>query len=65
MTPYRKNWINPQLVVVTRIRPEEKVLDYCKSNDAYIGTGAQSKDFGCAYNDTEVHCEACGLQTHS
>lgn len=46
----RREWTNPALVVLVRNRPEESVLDFCKSREASVGTSDQSMHYGCHQN---------------
>ena len=46
----KRVWTDPALVVLTRNRPEESVLDGCKSNVEFAGTSDMSEDKGCHQN---------------
>jgi hypothetical protein len=57
MTQSKKAWVEPELIVLVRSKPEEAVLLYCKSSDA--GVGRSSEAGQCAYwPGTCLHCDA-------
>ncbi len=41
----KTRWISPQLIVLTRDRPQENVCDVCKQNAGELGPG--EKRGGC------------------
>lgn len=56
-----KTWEKPQLVVLTRSRPEEAVLGYCKQymisagpDASYLRWGCDSYSLGCPW-DCSAH----------
>jgi hypothetical protein len=51
----KKEWQNPELIVLVRGRPEEAVLTPCKSSSVAGGSGDEAS--GC--NFYEGACGAC------
>jgi len=54
----RKEWIKPELVVLTRHKPEETVLTACKGFDGYGGVGVNAFAGGCDMNYYAA-CDVC------
>ena len=44
-----KKWAKPKLIALVRIKPEEAILQYCKSGPAEGLSGPGSEDGGCSY----------------
>ena len=56
MTESKKAWVEPELIVLVRSKPEEAVLGTCKMNDDIGGfSDAQGR---CAYMPV-MSCSAC------
>jgi len=56
----KAKWDKPELVVLLRSRPEEAVLDICKSNNPNSPSGGSISDFAkCATKNTSGNCAAC------
>ena len=55
MTESKKVWVEPELIVLVRHKPEEAVLFACKAQTS--GDGAEASNDGCR----EV--SACGMCT--
>ena len=51
-----KFWKKPELVILARSLPEERVLGSCKSGGV---SGANSEDVGCYAEDIGLPCAAC------
>ena len=45
MTKSKKEWVEPELIVLVRSKPEEAVLAVCKADAS--GSSTQSADGGC------------------
>ena len=54
MTENKKAWLEPELIVLVRNKPEEAVLSACKS--AVSGGGNNASDNGCHLVDCESVC---------
>lgn len=57
MEKIQRAWMRPELLILTRSKPEEAVLAACKNNSAKIGPGssaAQCKNWpaACSINAT-------------
>ena len=50
----RKHWVTPELVAVVRARPEESVLQGCKS-----GSVAGPVTIGAGCYCGEIYCQPC------
>lgn len=57
-----KQWHTPQLIVLTRSKPEEAVLEVCKF--LYVGDAPMEWFPGCAHG-AEVSCTPCEAQVQS
>jgi hypothetical protein len=56
MTESKKAWVEPELIVLVRSKPEEAVLVFCKTADV-IG-GFSDTNSRCAYVPV-MNCSAC------
>jgi len=52
----KRGWTDPALIVLVRNKPEEAVLDGCKTNENNIGIYPSSTEYAC-----DVICEAICL----
>ena len=59
-----KVWEKPQLVVLTRSKPEEAVLGYCKEAGVGVGPGVGYLAISCLFASSYV-CEDCSAYTIS
>ena len=51
----KKNWVEPELLVLLRIRPEEAVLSFCKR----FGSGPNDLALGCGLDIVGGLCNTC------
>lgn len=56
----RKQWHQPELIVLVRGNPEESVLTGCKAGpaDSGLGGGNASQGPGCGYNSCASSCSS-------
>jgi hypothetical protein len=55
MDKAKKKWVQPELIVLVRRKPEERVLDGCKTGHA---EGPENVDWGCVtYVDWCTGCD--------
>ena len=47
MSESKKTWIEPELIVLVRSKPEEAVLVLCKMDDEHNHTGPDSSNYSC------------------
>jgi len=59
-----KEWEKPQLVVLTRSKPEEAVLGWCKEFEIGAGPNAGYLPYGC-HVATSLPCADCAGYTFS
>jgi hypothetical protein len=57
----KETWESPQLVVLVRGKPEERVLDACKSIPFGGSTGANSTANGCSMEQCGNDCSGITL----
>ncbi len=61
MTESKKPWLEPELIVLVRNKPEEAILEVCKTSSV---TGSSGSEGGC--ESTIVGpCEICAELTPS
>jgi hypothetical protein len=53
----KKIWEKPNLVVLTRNRPEESVLTHCKLGNTPIGGGPEGHVNGCHDGSCSTNCD--------
>ncbi len=58
----KKEWVSPELIVLTRNNSEEAVLTACKGNGSM--SGVVSDNFECIGSDLSV-CAACDVSADS
>lgn len=64
MSADMKKWSQPQLIVLSRGQPEEKVLFVCKTLNQGVGTGPGASHLYCqSFKDDR--CGSCGLETNT
>jgi len=54
MTESKKAWVEPELIVLVRSKPEEAVLDTCKYGTTIPDSGPASN-----YRDCNLGCVVC------
>ncbi|HOX86425.1 MAG TPA: hypothetical protein PKW76_08700 [bacterium] len=60
----KKAWKAPQVIVLTRSKPEESVLEHCKLIGVGLGYPDSINQNGC--NDLpEGNCSNCQARSHS
>jgi len=59
MTEGRKEWVEPELMVLVRSKPEEAVLGACKLME--ISAGSENGDAKCG----TLSCAPCDMTTGS
>jgi hypothetical protein len=55
----KKKWGKPELIILTRSRSEEAVLDNCKGNGGNVGPASANQD--CAAIDCVSNCDRVAL----
>jgi len=53
----RKEWQKPQLLILTRGKPEEVILSACKGD---VGSGPDDYQWACRLQDPAVGCDLQG-----
>ena len=52
----KRDWVKPELVILTRNKPQEAVLQNCKG----IGSGANQNNNSCLYDSGSYSdCDPC------
>jgi hypothetical protein len=55
-----KKWAQPELLIITRNRPEEAVLWLCKGNPNHVAIGPNTAELACRFwNDISDMCDTC------
>lgn len=66
MTDTKKQWTRPQLIVLARGTPEERVLEHCKRIGAPTATvPAPVGQQGCDFAQDDGNCGACQARASS
>ncbi|MCX5977450.1 MAG: hypothetical protein NTV33_11675 [Coprothermobacterota bacterium] len=56
MTEWKKEWTEPELIVLVRNKPEEAVLRVCKTYSGDIGDLTRATECGDSYDTCTTWC---------